>query len=49
MMQFRYHYNEETIKVDLTGNARIIKVGSRDVNISPLQISICMSAHTSEL
>ena len=32
--QFRYHYNEETIKVNLTGNARIIKVGSRDVNIS---------------
>ena len=29
----RYHFNEETIKVDLTGNARIIRVGSRNVNI----------------
>ena len=30
----RYHYTSEAIKVDLTGNARIIKVGSRNVNIS---------------
>ena len=30
----RYHYNEETIKVDLTGNARIIRVGSRNVNLT---------------
>ena len=30
----RYHYNSETIKVALTGNARIIKVGSHNVNIA---------------
>ena len=30
----RYHYNEETIKVDLTGDARIIRVGSRNVNLT---------------
>ena len=30
----RYHYTSEAIKVDLTGNARIVKVGSHNVNIS---------------
>ena len=32
--QFRYHYNQEAIQVDLTGPAEIIKVGSRNVNIT---------------
>ena len=29
----RYHYTSEAIKVDVEGNARIVKVGSRIVNI----------------
>ena len=32
--QLRYHYNSEAIGIDFEGNARIIKVGSRDVSIS---------------
>ena len=40
----RYHYNSEAIKVDVEGNARIVKVGSRIVNI-PTTLNMYERSH----
>ena len=45
--QFRYHYNSEAININLAGPARIIKIGSRTVDIAPGDLKMYESTHGS--